>query len=356
MTSTLHQPFDTAPGSPVDPPTPVQTDPPLVGYLDGLVERLLSQSAEVLATEPIDAVHQARVATRRLKAALDLVEPLVSNRSRRAMIRVLRRVRRRLGPVRDIDVMIGHLDELSPRPSDPSGETRPPSAGAWLTEELEHDRLDAMDDARADRTIARLPQKLRRWTKLRGQVAEHAAALDALIRESLARQSADFATAAGELAGGDATDIRGAESVDPHVVRIAGKALRYTVEMAQAHGHPLPDHIAKSFKKMQDALGLWHDHVVLTERAMQVSAECMLAHHNLSLQRDVLELALQSLAEAGAQLEKFKSLWRENGEGLLEAIRAAYPAEHVASVDASGSRTDHDPSGSPAPPATDGPH
>lgn len=336
----------------VEPTISEQAPPiPLVAYLDALVERLLSQAAEVLATEQIEAVHQARVATRRLRAALDLVRPIVSDKSRRGMARVLRRVRRLLGPVRDIDVMIGHLDEFAP-PGDESAVA--PAAARWLTEEWEHDRLDAMDHARGDRTLNRLPQKLRRWQKIRARITANSDALDALIAQSLHRQADAFAATAADLAGADSG---GPEAVDPHAVRIAGKALRYTVETAQAHGHPLPDHIAKSFKKMQDALGLWHDYVVLTERAMLVSAECMLAHHNLPMQAGVLTLAQHGIAAAGEQLDKFKSLWREHGPGLLDAIRGAYPAPKIGGDGGvSGSGTDHYPTRSPAPPATEGPH
>ena len=35
---------------------------------------------------------------------------------------------------------------------------------------------------------------------------------------------------------------------------------------------------------MQEALGLWHDYVVLTERAMQISLEELLPHHDADMQ------------------------------------------------------------------------
>src|SRR5438128_2679762 len=62
-------------------------------------------------------------------------------------------------------------------------------------------------------------------------------------------QKADRGPTDGEAASGGATD-RSSDSpsvppptgahVDPHEVRIAGKALRYTLEMAVVDGHPLP--------------------------------------------------------------------------------------------------------------------
>lgn len=351
--------------SPVEPPAPADpaapeedapdTDlaaPPLVRHLDRLTQHLIEQSAEVLQVESIDAVHQSRVTTRRLKAASDLLRPLLSSKSRRLFNRALRKVRRRLGPVRDIDVMIGHLRDFA-------GEPGCGPAAQWLTEELERDRLDAIDDARSDKTLIRLPAKLRPWNKLRGQAIRRADAIDALLRDSLHQQLDAFAARAGEL---DSSDGQASPEVDPHAVRIEGKALRYTIEMAQAQGHALDEDITRTFKKMQDALGLWHDHVVLTERAMLLSGEAMLAHHNLPLQQSVLDLAQASLREAARQLDTFRALWREHGDALQAAIRAAYPppvaAAEPAGVEgvATESETGRDPDGSAAPSAPDGPH
>ena len=60
-------------------------------------------------------------------------------------------------------------------------------------------------------------------------------------------------------------------------MRIAGKALRYTLEMAVVEGHTLPGPVLKAFKRMQACLGLWHDYVVLTEAALRASLEPLAA-------------------------------------------------------------------------------
>src|SRR5439155_26632862 len=49
---------------------------------------------------------------------------------------------------------------------------------------------------------------------------------------------------------------------DPHELRIAGKLLRYTFEMLRfTRGHKPPANVVRTFKRMQDALGDWHDQV-----------------------------------------------------------------------------------------------
>src|SRR6478609_6445596 len=63
-------------------------------------------------TWSVDAIHDARVATRRVRAALDLLEPLLSQAPRRAFAKVLKRLRRTLAPLRDHDIMILLLQNL----------------------------------------------------------------------------------------------------------------------------------------------------------------------------------------------------------------------------------------------------
>src|SRR2546426_7490286 len=85
---------------------------PLLAHLDRLMEELHAHVPKALHDWDEEAIHRARVATRRLSAALDLVKPAVGKKRRKALERVLRNLRRRLGPLRDTDVMLGHLQEL----------------------------------------------------------------------------------------------------------------------------------------------------------------------------------------------------------------------------------------------------
>src|SRR3954470_24134003 len=88
------------------------TPPPLLAYLDELVENLRRLIPSAIRGNDADAIHDARVATRRLKAALDLLETAIDQRRLRPFAKTLRKLRRRLGPLRDLDVMGDHLREL----------------------------------------------------------------------------------------------------------------------------------------------------------------------------------------------------------------------------------------------------
>jgi hypothetical protein len=112
---------------------------------------------------------------------------------------------------------------------------------------------------------------------------------------------------------------------DPHAVRIAGKSFRYTLEMAAIQGRNLPPGIMRNFKNMQEALGMWHDYVVLTERALQMSLEELLPHHNADLQSQVLDLARLLLKRSSHHMSQFSKLWVQNGGEVAETVRLMFP-------------------------------
>ena len=113
--------------------------------------------------------------------------------------------------------------------------------------------------------------------------------------------------------------------------------------MAQSAGHPIDKKILKIFKKMQDALGLWHDYVVLAERAMKESADAMLAHHDVKQQQNILSVTNLILRRSETQLRRFAELWSAHGQEVQDAIHAAFPAQPA---NVTAPQTDHDPSGS----------
>jgi CHAD domain-containing protein len=323
----------------------------LCDYMDDLVESLRKLVPAALKEFDETSIHQARVATRRLKAAIELLKPVLSNDQRKPFARAGRQLRRRLGPLRDLDVMIGHLKIIQQRATHRV-------AANWL----EHRLIDARETAREDSASAQSPNsvlaRMGTWWGLREEVIEAGDQARSLLAEALHLQLDAFAEQA-DLLGKKDTTVR----QDPHQVRIAGKALRYTLEMAKREGHAIPGGVAKAFKRMQDELGSWHDFVVLTERAMSESIAALLAHHDMQLQRQLLDLARSTLETARKDLERFSALWGAEGTELLKTIRQAVPlakppasppAESIPAVfkqpEPTEPKTDPDPPGSDAAP------
>ncbi len=90
-------------------------------------------------------------------------------------------------------------------------------------------------------------------------------------------------------------------------------------------GHELPKTVLRSFKKMQEALGTWHDFVVFTETAMEISVEQILPATDAAMQQRVLDLCALAIRRAQNYLAKFIELWKTRGGEISDAIRAAFP-------------------------------
>jgi hypothetical protein len=294
------------------------------------------------------------------------MEVVLSKRHRRPFGKVLRRLRRRLGPLRDTDVMLGHLRDLA-------AVHRHAVAAGWLAQHLSGQREALRRASAGQGPPAHVLARLGAWWGVREEIAESRDAVDNLLAESLHSQVGDFADQARRLvetlkrqraatggapaaapidlnadaAAGDAIATDGPTAPaapqqlpapapapigvvagvrqDPHELRITGKALRYTLEMAAAAGHPVPGPLLKKFKRMQESLGMWHDFVVLTDRAMQASLAETLGHHDAPLQEHVLDLARVSLRKSALHLDHFVKLWSERGGDMAAAIRAIFP-------------------------------
>jgi CHAD domain-containing protein len=310
------------------------TDPPSLSYADAWMEKLQKQLPETVKSWDADAIHQSRVATRRLAAALGVLEPVLSKEHRKPLAKTLRKLRRQLGPLRDLDVMLDHLTGFRPTPGI-----------EWLRHHLGAERDDRRRHA-ADRLHpTRALAKLGAWWAVRQEWAEAGDGVDGLLSNAVHLQLDALADRAADTAG------------DPHELRIAAKALRYTLELAVESGHKLPASVARSFKRMQDALGAWHDMVVLADAALDAAVDTGLAYHDADLHLAVVDVARSAVRRSVRHMGAFKEMWRSRGATLTDTIRSRFP---IVVVDpespVSESQTDPDPLGSagtpdPAPPA-----
>jgi CHAD domain-containing protein len=301
-------------------------------HLDELVQELARQVPLALHGFEMNAIHKSRVATRRLKAGMDLLKPALAQSRRKPFARATRKLRRRLGPLRDLDVMLEHLDEIRSR--------KHADAVAWarqhLIDERERIRAKMARPNAADRVLG----KLGTWWALRDDVVTAEAKAPALLAESLHLQLDRFVERAERIPQRSTEASAHASAQDPHELRIAGKRLRYTLELAAATGHPLNPILFKRFKKMQDALGLWHDYVVLTERIMELSLENGLHLHDPQMHSTMLDLSRFALSRAQRELERFAELWHDSGHLITTAIREGFAlTEAVAAAEPSESQT-----------------
>ncbi|MGE5358276.1 MAG: CHAD domain-containing protein [Bacteroidales bacterium] len=218
----------------------------------------LEQGLEASLETDAEALHRARVATRRLREALPLVAPTAGNGAIDGLKDVVRDATRALGGVREIDVALTLVDDLV--------KDRPDLAsaldvvrGAMTGERAArldrmHRRLDTDGLQRAARALAdRLPLLAddRQPTQL---LADRL--LDRIHGLRNAVEEAGLLYAAERL----------------HRVRLATKKLRYVLELTGEMRVASTRRVVGELKRVQECLGRLHDLDIVAHVARQALA------------------------------------------------------------------------------------
>jgi CHAD domain-containing protein len=214
--------------------------------LHSLFRKLGRQLVKVSSKPLPKNVHQFRTATRRIEAVVGELVPK-PDRNQRKLLKQLSRLRRRAGRLRDIDVQVAALRTLK-LPEEPRRKTQ---------------ILHALSEARARREKKLLksfnpgavPEIRKRLRRAEADLAKMTTGIDPLA-------IADRLFAALDHRSGPLTEER------LHQYRIHGKRIRYVAELAQ--DSPASKHMIAQLKRMQDALGDWHDWLTLTETVRQL--------------------------------------------------------------------------------------
>jgi CHAD domain-containing protein len=219
--------------------------------------------------DDIDALHRTRVASRRLRELLPVLR--LDGRTTRKLDRRLRRVTKRLGAVRDLDVLMVLIEELR------RDRRYSKTALAAVQSMVEDKRKIARERLKAQLSSGRL-QKITRRLK---RVARELQADDAQTNGGGKRRRAQ-ATAWAIEARAARRAARVLETIEAagtvyaaaplHQVRIALKKLRFALELtAELEHRPAARDIA-TLKASQDLLGRLHDLQVLIEHASDIQA------------------------------------------------------------------------------------
>ena len=210
----------------------------------------------------VRSLHQARVATRRLRAALPLFG---AGRKAEKVARCVRRLTRLLGPARELDVSLLILDELE------KSDDVPRAAINRLRLSIADERRRLQEHVRERLEQFDIQKVRKRAIAVARKGAEEKTPRDAeaaaWARERTTRR-AQRLTAAIEHAAGMYLPDR------LHYVRIAIKKLRYTLELdaGSRHGRPRNAAALRSLRHMQDLLGRMHDLEVLIARTRSIQS------------------------------------------------------------------------------------
>ena len=289
-----------------------------LAYLDEQIEAIRSRLPAALHDFDSAAIHQSRVGTRRLKAGFDVLAPLLADLDAEGLATAGKLLRRRLGPLRDLDVMIAALGETGLP-------TKSTAAVEWIVNRLNADRTDARSDSvLSPKKAAKLMSRFDDWWRVRHGLENLADGITPLLTAALHERFDAFAALADRVAN-LAAETDDAPPIDLHELRIDGKAVRYAFEIAAAHGLAVPKKLAKTFKAMQEALGEWHDAVVLADAILRATLDADLPLHRQGLASDVLDVARAYLLRSEKALAKFVALWKRGGAGLRATLAERVP-------------------------------
>jgi CHAD domain-containing protein len=242
-------------------------------YVRRQAKQLAEQFDGVRAAEDIEFVHRARVATRRLRAALRMFDDCFARKQLRRWRKAIRRTTAKLGNARDRDVQIellcGALSALSTKECFP-GISR-------ILVQLERDRerlqrkvVKAMDRLEAKgvlRQIQRVTKRiLRKAAGDPGTDSEPASDDSTSVTRQNVQTPVAYAQTRRHILRHLDEVLRHQDSLaNPdererhHAMRIATKRLRYTVEIARPVYPGRLDEAVEAIKRVQSLLGDVHD-------------------------------------------------------------------------------------------------
>ena len=280
------------------------------------LNRFMSYEAKVLRGDDADAIHDMRVASRRLQQMLDLLYPKPRPQEFRRLRRQIRRCRQALGDVRNCDVLL----EIVGRPL---GRKRSARREAWTA--VQHFLL-----MKRSETFVHTVRKIGKMNLTvfyvnlkdllqRSKSDDHAEAHHA--RDSNTRHSsfAHELTSALESTWGRFEEQIAHSHRDPrpeiiHGARIATKRLRYLLEVFHAFEVSGSADALVCLRDMQKDLGDWHDLEVLEQMMIEMLARREFLRDHLPLAMQVEKLVLRNRESKQALEEKYFRASRDSAE------------------------------------------
>jgi len=262
--------------------------------------RLIEHEVGITEGKDPEAIHQARVATRRLRSDLRTFEPFLDKRFAARLRGELRWLGADLGAVRDVEVM---RDRLRAHAA-----TLPVAEADAVKYVLR--RLDA--DREAARATLLASMRTTRYSQLREMLA------DAALYPQYASSRPDT-TLTGVINQRwrklkHAQRKLGAEPSDDalHNVRIRAKRCRYAAEACGPALGKAAKKFAKAMADVQDVLGEHHDAVVSLAWLAKTAPECT-SGQAYALGR----LAEIEHAAADASRAQFRTVWKRASDKKL---------------------------------------
>jgi CHAD domain-containing protein len=270
-----------------------------------LVFQKLERDLDRLSAQPeAKKVHRFRTGVRRLETLLEELCP-ARDRNQKRLLKLLNRIRKKAGKVRDLDVQLAALGSFK-FPQEPRRKTQL----MHQLIELRGQREKKLSKALTREAVREIHKRLKRARKdFHPEVDRDPLSVASQILAPIAK-----------------TDGLPTEEL-VHQYRILGKRARYAAEFASKS--PESERFIAQIERVQDALGDWHDWLTLTQSAAERLGD---------VRESSLVAALHNVTGA-----KFR-----NAVTSLSASHVAFPAPRALETGQAGGRKRQSRSSDPA--------
>jgi len=289
----------------------LSTEEAFVAIVNNCLDQLRANEEAVLSTEDDEAIHQFRVALRRLRAIVSAYRDLVDD-DVQAMISIdLRWMQRQFGPARDLDVLIA--------------ETLQPIHNRLRNQPAFEQLIETAEAARAEaRRAAHLAIENPRYVSMLIQFYRHLHSGDwrrASARARLGAPVGDFARPLLQSRHKRLMKLGARYEVLPelelHRLRILAKKMRYAAEAFQSLYKPKPaKKYLSSLAAIQDSLGSLNDAFVSRQLLSTLAQRLMVDRGMAAADANLLQglvLGWQT-ARIDRDLSGFEGVWKRFAE------------------------------------------
>ncbi len=235
-----------------------------------------------------EKIHQLRTNARKLESTFAALS-LESNKNERRLVKEVRKIRKRAGKVRDLDVLTGDLASIHV-----DGESE------CQVELLEH--LGAERQKQAGK-LRKLISGQR--AKMKRRLRKASSTVNKALKNKEPQPGSLAAAESLRLSSELATPRRFSKN-NLHSYRLKVKQLRYVLELS-------PDHpkFADDLGKVKDAIGEWHD----WEELVAIAGNILDHGANCKLTRRIKETANSQFAHAAQMADKLRNKYVKNAMG-----------------------------------------
>jgi CHAD domain-containing protein len=306
------------------------------------LHRFLSYEAKVLKGNNPEAIHDMRVASRRLQQVLDILYPKPRPPELRRMRGQVRRSRQVLGDVRNCDALLDLVKGTLAK-------KRTAHREAWTAVEHHLQIRRSQSFLRATRKLGKINlavlyvnlKEFLTHDKAHAQGAEHHHHGSPPQRPAFAIQLTQTLQSVWKAFEDQVTlSFHDSRPAVIHGARIATKRLRYLVEVFQAFDVAGSAEALTWLRQLQQQLGDWHDREVLEQMMIEMLAQPKFLREQLPLAMEVERLILRNRkSKAGLEAKYFQMVRGSPETRRLKdwvAYLAESPSAAFATVSAGG--------------------